>query len=215
MYSERFAAIFVHIPKTAGQSIEQVFLDRHGLDWEARWPLLLRPNDDPARGPERLAHLYAKEYVECGHVTPAQFAQAFKFSVVRNPYDRVESEYCSRFPKGKKTLSEFADMLSGELNEFTDASRHLAPQHKFVLGADGELMVDAILRFDTLERDFRAVSLRLFGEEIPLPHRDRSEISTASQAIEGDVQRKILRHYEADFDLFRYPSAPVSVGHGS
>jgi hypothetical protein len=69
--------IFVHVPKTAGQSIEHVFLDRVGLTWETRAPLLLRPNDQPRLGPPRLAHLKAREYVACKYVTPEQFAGYF------------------------------------------------------------------------------------------------------------------------------------------
>ena len=36
MISDKYKCIFVHIPKVAGQSIEHVFLDLHGLTWETR-----------------------------------------------------------------------------------------------------------------------------------------------------------------------------------
>lgn len=93
MISHKFRTVFVHIPKTAGQSIETAFLNAHGLTWETRAPLLLRRNDDPAAGPPRLAHLFAREYVALGHVTPRDFDAYHKFSVVRHPYDRAVSAY--------------------------------------------------------------------------------------------------------------------------
>jgi len=93
MLSRAYRTIFVHIPKTGGQSIETIFLKAHGLTWEARAQLLLRPNSDPAKGPRRLAHLYASEYVSCGHVTAEDFESFFSFAVVRNPWARAVSSY--------------------------------------------------------------------------------------------------------------------------
>ena len=93
MICHDFRTIFVHVPKTAGQSVEMVFLNKLNLTWEQRAPLLLRPNSDPAKGPPRLAHLYASEYVSCGHISDEDFARYFKFSVVRNPWARAVSVY--------------------------------------------------------------------------------------------------------------------------
>ena len=73
MLSQKYKCIFVHIPKAAGQSVERVFLELHGLSWEMRSPLLLAQNSDSAMGPPRLAHLRASEYVSCGHTTKDNF----------------------------------------------------------------------------------------------------------------------------------------------
>lgn len=91
MISSKHKCIFIHVPKTAGQSIEQLFLKENNLTWEGRSPLLLKPNNDPAIGPERLAHLYANEYVKFNHISQADFDEFYKFSFVRNPFDRLVS----------------------------------------------------------------------------------------------------------------------------
>ena len=85
MYSPKFKTIFVHIPKTGGQSIEHVFFAEHGLTWDTRAPLLMRVKEKGEQGPKRLAHLLAREYVEFGYVAAEDFAAGFKFTVVRNP----------------------------------------------------------------------------------------------------------------------------------
>ena len=46
MISHKHKTIFVHIPKTGGQSVESVFIEDEGLTWDTRAPLLLRRNDD-------------------------------------------------------------------------------------------------------------------------------------------------------------------------
>ena len=64
MICRSFNCIFIHIPKAAGRSIEQYFINRLNLDRENashRQQLLLTDNSDPARGTEKLSHLSAAE----------------------------------------------------------------------------------------------------------------------------------------------------------
>ena len=69
MISIKHKIIFIHIPKCAGQSIENIFLRDLGLSWKERYPLLLRPRKPNEKGPERLAHLYAEEYLSLIHIS--------------------------------------------------------------------------------------------------------------------------------------------------
>jgi hypothetical protein len=203
MLSVRFNTIFVHVPKTAGQSIERVFLAQHGLDWDNRAALLLCANRDPARGPARLAHLYAREYVSCGHVSETDFSRHFKFAVVRNPYARLVSQFRFRY-QDKLDFRAFVERLGA--GEYDDRTRHMASQANFVLGDDGALAVDEILRFEELPAAFAPVSRRVFGFEQPLPHVNRSRGLDPTDSFDNNLRRIVFRRYERDFDLFRYPS---------
>jgi site-specific recombinase len=73
MICKEYNSLFVHIPRTAGQSVEHFFLRLLGLCWQDRYRLLLRINQDPKRGPRRLAHLTASEYVSLGYLTASEF----------------------------------------------------------------------------------------------------------------------------------------------
>ena len=167
--------LFVHIPKSAGQSIEQFFMDRLQLDWDQdREILYLQNNSDPARGTEKLAHLSATEYVACGHLSQEEFSRLFKFSFVRNPWARILSEY--RYRNYFQHRS-FRDFVLNKLPKpgWDDKYRHVMPQYDMLHDNNGELLVDFVGRFESLQQDFDKVCEHLGIEESQLPHRNRSD----------------------------------------
>ena len=172
MLCPKYNCLFVHIPKTAGQSIERVFLSLSDLTWATRSALLLRRNNDPALGPPRLAHLKALEYVTYGYVTPKQFDALFKFSFVRNPWDRIVSEYkFRRYPRRFDFKSFLFEHVPepGEKHYF-----HVMPQHEFLFDAEGKCLVNFVGRFEKLKEDFNTICRQLAIPETPLPHANRS-----------------------------------------
>jgi hypothetical protein len=186
-----YRCVFVHVPKTAGISIEHVFIDLMGLTYETRAPLLLRHNEDPAKGPPRLAHLKATEYVSRGYLSPEQFEGYFKFSFVRNPWDRIISEYKYR---GYPIRLDFKTYLFKHLPKpgFTDTYCHILPQYDFLFDERGTLLVDFVGRYESLQADFDTVCARLGISPRPLPHVNRSEDVRRPVRTLNDV-KKLLR----------------------
>lgn len=180
MISHKFRCIFVHIPKTGGQSVEQFFLDKHGLTWEQRAELLLLPNTDPAKGPESLAHLTAREYVELGYVTPEQFKTYFKFTFTRNPWERLFSEYLYRYQDRYRAFKDFVMQFALPTLEHADthldAYRHLMPQRAFLKGETGWSLMDYAGRFEDFQAYFDGVCKRLGILPIRLPVRNPSKL---------------------------------------
>jgi hypothetical protein len=217
--SEKYRCIFVHIPKTAGQSVENFFLRLHGLSWEERAPLLLRHNPDPARGPERLAHLTAREYIDCGYVRDRDFRRYFSFSFVRNPWARLVSEYCYR-ERGQERLRTFKDFVLSAFSkksDYSDDYRHLIPQSEFLCGRDGRLMVDFIGYFETLQRDFDIVCSRLGIPVAELPYANSSSADANQRTSPGkseadfyvpyydkELRQFVAEFYAADIQRFGY-----------
>ncbi len=174
MVSHHFKCIFVHVPKTAGQSIEQVFLDALGRTWETRAPLLMRYNPDPGLGPPLLSHLKAREFVLHGHVTPETFQEYFTFGFVRNPWDRMVSLYKQFGYEGKCGFKNFMR------NTFThDISRtkywFVCPQVEYLHDDQGDLLVDFIGRYENLENDFKKIRKVLGLPHVQLPHVNDSQ----------------------------------------
>lgn len=183
MISQTHRCIFVHVPKTAGQSIEQVFLTQLGLEWKQRAPLLLRRNRDPRKGPPRLAHLRASEYVDLGYCDLDTFSTFYRFSFVRNPWDRIVSFYKYI---GSPAEYPFRDFVLHHLRNGLWSRMHwfVRPQTDF-LYRDGKLLVDFVGRFESLAEDFTHVAgqLDLPTRELPFVNRSDARRSPAYPAI--------------------------------
>jgi len=166
MICKPFNCIFVHIPKTAGRSVEMFFMNKLDLDRENdehRQQLLIMDNADPARGTEKLSHLSAAEYVQCGHVSQQGFSDFYKFSFVRNPWARLVSEYRYRNYLSHRSFKDFV-MNKLPAPGRDDKHRHIMPQTEMLCDHDGNLLVDFVGKFEQLQQDFNKVCKHLgFG----------------------------------------------------
>jgi hypothetical protein len=224
MYCQEYNCLFVHIPKTAGKSIESFFLSLLGLSWEQRSPLLLKYNDDPSKGPERLAHLTAQEYVELQYLSSKQFESAFSFSFVRNPWDRIASEY--RYRRNYLRYS-FKDYLMNRLPGpgMSDISRHVLPQAEFIFDQEGNQLVDFVGRFENLQADFDEVCRRMglepgllprakepSGTRLSLPERIRQmwglhkepNHKHYSEYYDAESRQRVAEIYAREIQAFAY-----------
>ena len=209
MISHDHKTVFVHIPKCGGQSIEAAFLADLGLTWKERAPLLLRPNDQPSLGPPRLAHLLARDYVDCHYMSQALFDAYFTFAIVRSPFARVLSFY--HYLNVPGPLSAF---VQNGLTQAFDAPEDpasqfyfLRPQVDYLTDARGTPILDKVFRLEDLsaaETEIRAQT----GLRAPIPHANRSTPHAALSDLTSDDIAIIRALYEADFDLLGYPDEP-------
>ena len=127
--------VFIHIPKCAGTSIERA------LGWADRYPNLGRaPVTTEAdlsnlfgRG---LQHLTALE-LEFALGTPC-FNSCFKFSIIRDPFDRMASHFLwrnyrfqSELPPADVLRTEFAYFVGGVFAKVQSARVFLSPEQGF------------------------------------------------------------------------------------
>ncbi|HEX2595616.1 MAG TPA: sulfotransferase family 2 domain-containing protein [Luteimonas sp.] len=214
MISHHDHCVFVHVPKTAGQSVETFFLKRVGLTWEQRAPLLLRPNDNPDLGPPRLAHLRARDYVQKKWVTPEQFDSYFRFAFVRNPWDRTASFYRTGYDR----VCSFPRFVRFHLPRLLERKPwFFGPQAEYLHAENGTLLVDFVGRYERLAADFREVCNQLGIPDGTLPHANDSNhnIGPVARLLRRrprpytdmfDARSKTLvaRIYADDIDAFKY-----------
>jgi len=213
MISHKHKTIFVHVPKCGGQSVETAFLNDEGLTWKERAPLLLKRNDDPKLGPTRLAHLYASEYVSCGHISQETFSDYFKFAVVRHPMDRILSSMNYRgirrktegSNKGFGSVEEYLSKLMTK-EDFGDARRHASPQAKYLTDPKtGDSVMDKIVKLENLSEEFLALSQDIFGTPVELPWINSSDKKewTKDTISASDIEY-IKDLYKEDYELLGY-----------
>ena len=187
--------IFIHIPKTAGTSIEQFLKDngKNSIDYHG------------VRDGRSMHHYTA---IDFKRELPWHFNDYYKFSIVRNPYDRLLSEYYwTPIPhvgyKSGKTKAEFLNYVSHIVknnlffqNIYND---HFIPQFMFVY--DKKLLVDHIFKFENMNLivDFLKKKLEI---ENDLPILNKSKIK--KEYWNNKQKERIYRIYKNDFILFNY-----------
>ena len=196
LYNEAFVqhkAIFVHIPKAAGTSVGAALF-----------------------GKCRRTHQSWDWYYHC---CPSQFDQFFKFTFVRNPFDRLVSAFCYLQHGGQSTsesdrrfqrkhLSKyktFADFVKHGLQEKAIQQwSHFVPQHRFIASKDDTIMVDFVGRVENLDNDFSHVAKKL-GIDAKLMHTNKSKREDYPDYYDPTTQRLALEFYAKDFELLGYP----------
>lgn len=210
MISHAYRCLYVHIPRTAGTSVERFFEQRG--DAQATTERSYRFD---ANSPNKFAppppHLRAEDYVTHQLLTPEQLQSYFKFSFVRNPWDRLVSEYKHR----RLPVSfDFKAFLFEHFPqpEWSDEYCHVIPQYDFLYDAAGNLTVDFVGRYESLADDFAEVCRRIGIEgETTLPHVNRSQAfhlpsgaREAAQSIKDTFslrrRRNLHCHYSEYYD---------------
>ncbi len=174
LVSQRYRFIFVHVPKTAGRSIKRAlrpYSDLRGGHLAAWGRRLRLARPLPSWQLSLVDHVNARQIRDAA---PAEFFRiAFKFAVVRNPWDWHVSmyHYLKTNPQidvhGARQL-DFPDFLESKVS-----LRYRRRQRSYLVDEGGRLLVDFVGRFEYLRRDFDRV-LRVLAIRAHLPRRNRS-----------------------------------------
>ena len=201
MIFHQYHCIFVHIPRCGGTSIE-----------DAIWhPPQKRTVADLWAGYDKnpyqtggLQHLFATHIrQEVGTV----FERYWKFAFVRNPWDRVISQYLYTL-RQRSDLRDLLDLpaeapLDLYLSRLT-AREHVqwAPQRPFIYDGD-TLLVDFVGRFERFAEDAHRTFKRL-GVTKPLPHAKRSRRRHYHHYYDTTTRDLVAEIYADDIATFGY-----------
>jgi hypothetical protein len=205
--------IFVHIQKTAGQSLKRALAPycsqppRTGL----RRVLSHLPIPEDPRSVAFRAHTTAS-WARL-KISPRVFDSYCRFTVVRNPFDRAVSNY--HFLQQNPAHHNHAHVKALGFDAYLEFLKRRRwsrnpTQVARISDAKGRLLCDPILRFETLETDFGSLCRRLHLTQVSeLPKRNASRHEPYREYYQGAATRaKLLDLFAADFDAFGYDTTP-------
>jgi hypothetical protein len=204
--------IFVHIPKTAGTSVEAA-LGMHGLKTDVG----VKPYFDQTVDRE---HLYGRD---AQHLTAeglkteltGVFDGYFKFTVIRNPWDRLVSTCAwsdQKWFKGQELVSsEFARVVrqlyaasrNPESAQALLASTHFKPQFLYIVDRDLHPLVDYVARYENLAHDWTYICSRL-KLDAALPARMKSHHRPYQEYYSDETRAMVGELYSRDISMFGY-----------
>jgi len=177
--------IFIHINTTAGMSIAKVL------------------------GLNEKQHFTAIEFRQ--KIDAEKWEKVFKFSIVRNPWDKVVSQYFHRLKTNQIGLGDYridfkkwVKLTYGEQNpKYYDDPKYFMPQLDWLTDDKGDIMVDFIGKFENLENDFQHICDRI-SVTVDLPFVNKSEHKHYQSYFDDETREIVRRWFEKDIEVLKY-----------
>ena len=198
--SHRF--LFIHVPKTGGNSVQQV-LSGFSDDTVVR----TAPHHD---GIERF-EVRSDKYNTAKHSTLAHYQREygnellgglFKFCCVRNPWDRCISHFFSPF-RGRVEWSKGAFLRFVE-TEIKPLDSYIANAHQAASLRQCLENIDFVIRFESLQTDFDIVCRQLSLPSTVLPRRNASAKDMFQRYYDSDTADVVATRFSDEIECFGY-----------
>lgn len=181
--------VFLHIPKTGGNSIQDALRAYTDEDFVTQGP----HQDGVERFQLRnstFTHLKKHSTLQCYHKALRDDLQNYYiFTTIRNPFDKLVSFYFSPH-RGKvewdsKKFARFARKVR-PLEHYLSVRKNIFAKPRLAEG-----WVNKFVRFESIQEDMKSVCADLKIEAVDLPHRNKS----ASRMPHRDCFDKKLRTF--------------------
>jgi hypothetical protein len=217
--------LFVHVPKTGGNSIQER-LKAYSEDRIVS----VAPHQD---GIERF-EVRSTKYPTVKHsslsdyervLEPELFPTLFKFATIRNPWDKLISFYFSPHRGSpswdRESFKEFVNTVeplrsyiaSGSWRERLRQGMGRGLLQRLSTPLDAH--VDFIMRFEDLNADFRTVCARLDIPYSPLPKRNRSERLPYHAYYDGELIEIVAGRFREEIDYGSYSFEAIAPSSGT
>ena len=203
MISLKHNFLFIHIPKTAGNSIQNV-LRAYSEDRI----VCMAPHQD---GVERFEvrsdrfniHKHSTLLDYRSQLDEEMFQRLFKFTSVRNPWDRLISFYFSphrgRVIWDRQEFMRFVEVIP----PLTDHIALEAPNNSDS-GTNCFSYINHFIRFENLNHDFQQVCEQTGIPYTPLPQRNKSEHQYYKSYYDEEIVELVTRRFSEEIRFFGY-----------
>lgn len=200
-YKNKF--IFIHIPKCGGTSVEStLFIPASQRTAKDLW---MFPNKYQSGGLQHLKAIHIRE-----EVGPTIFDDCFKFSFVRNPWDKLVSQYHYTVHV-REDLRKWIGINSDDsfqkyIKRLIESEVHVQwdHQYKFLYDLDGNKMVDFIGKLENYQEDFNIVCDKIGVPRQKLPHQNKTKHKHYTEYYDDETRDIVAKKYSKDIELFSY-----------
>lgn len=206
-------AVYFPVPKAACSSIKKVCADLFDLSYDQG-----NMNDS--------VHDLDFPYARRGDLLAGKYDHYFRFAIVRNPWDRLYSCFCSKILSDPDMNAKgwtngvhtgfyrcgsmfyagmpFAEFVEAVFRIPDDrADEHFQSQWSLLSNARGTLLPAYIGRFESIEASWREVCDHL-QIDIRLPRLMISQRSDYQEAFDKRLSRLVAERYARDIECFGY-----------
>ena len=178
--------VFIHINKTAGTSIGKAI----GL---------------PVKHHQTAREIIAK-------IGRDKWNTAYKFTLVRNPWDKVVSHYQYRRKRNKTevatrnvSFSEWVKKTYGPDKDpfFYNNPKAFQPQVEWLKDDQGRIAIDFIGKFESINDDFDQIK-NIIGIEAELPHLNASKRAGYQSYYDDETRQIVAQWFHEDIEVFGY-----------
>lgn len=207
MLSHKFKCIFVHIPKCGGTSIESILWpDKDDRTTSNLWMgFISKYNNKYQTG--GLQHLLASQIQQ--EIGSNFFEEYFKFSIVRNPWDKAVSQF--KYMKKRGDLREYIGMSEGDSFKkylsLIQRRKHVQweSQYKFLTDESEKYIVDYIGRFESFnEHVIKILNQLCVNYSASIPHLNKSDLSDYRGFYNAELKKLVGDIYQKDIEKFEY-----------
>ncbi len=178
--------VFIHINKCGGSSIIK-----------SMWPV-------------HKWHDTVKEIIDI--IGVEKYNSTYKFTVVRNPWSKVVSQYNYRIQTQQNDLAKikisFKEWLFKTYGEHKDANLYdtakmFQTQLWWLKDNEGQVNLNQIIRLESLNSDFEKVSKDL-GIKKQIPHRNKSKAVDYKAYYDEESKKLVATFFREDIEYLGY-----------
>lgn len=208
---KKIPVIWIRSPKTGGTSIKWALLNGNG-----RVTSEIKNNPDIFNKKRDGVFIsYTPSYdkivpIENGLILdfkkkhPLFFEKAWKFTIIRNPWDKFISSWKYCLSTKKKSIKDLLLNLPKKEENYHDWFHLTMNQTEIILDKHNNVLVDKLLKFETLQKDFYELCNILGLPKINLPYLRLTKHKEYQKYFDKETKKLFYKKYKKDITFFDY-----------